>query len=194
MQGPSHVTTPPYRALSPADIGGAEGVVTAHAVPPCLADPAVETVVEVNLNGAAPTTVVFTVPPAPAQASACVIEEIVEAPNVVQPPTNIAPAPVLPAKTPRRRGARRNMVPLDVTSLRRSKRLNPDLQGFRDAASVAELGGQGQRDQVGGGASSSSAPPHLSVENIQAIGHGFCKMDPADVSEEALNKSDSDDE
>jgi hypothetical protein len=36
-------------------------------------------------------------------------------------------------------------------------------------------------------------PPHLSMSNVQAIGDGFCKMQPGAASENAfLNDSDDD--
>jgi hypothetical protein len=34
--------------------------------------------------------------------------------------------------------------------------------------------------------------PHLSLENVQAIGSGFCKMSPNAVSEKALLPGDDD--
>ncbi|KAL6646715.1 hypothetical protein ACP70R_015409 [Stipagrostis hirtigluma subsp. patula] len=147
----------------------------------------------------------------------CTIEEIVEdrveqAPAVVnelvaqplavengvisQSPTREETeiAPARPTKTPRRRGPRRVPPPLDVTGLRRSKRLNPNLNGYRDSASANDLGSQVMGGKHDGAASSSSVPPNMSLANIQALGIGFCKMHPTDVSEERLNKSDSDEE
>jgi hypothetical protein len=91
---------------------------------------------------------------------------------------------------------RKGKRPLDqanVKTLHRSTRLNKDLKGFKDAGS-AEAHEQaplyaGHYDQE----SAARPPPHLSKENIQAIGTGFLKIHHVDVANAMLFASSDDD-
>ncbi|TVU20466.1 hypothetical protein EJB05_36674, partial [Eragrostis curvula] len=82
----------------------------------------------------------------------------------------------------------------DTRFLRRSGRLNDSLQGFKDASSAAAAAEGpselhqyiGRFDRDAGAA----PPPHLSVENAQAIAAGFLKMQLTAVSDAALLASD----
>jgi hypothetical protein len=93
----------------------------------------------------------------------------------------------------KRRKGKRPLDQANVKTLHRSTRLNKDLKGFKDAGS-AEAHEQaplyaGHYDQ----ASVARPPPHLSKENIQAIGTGFLKIHHVDVANAMLFASSDDD-
>ncbi|RCV38079.1 hypothetical protein SETIT_8G113100v2 [Setaria italica] len=105
-----------------------------------------------------------------------------------------------PRKTPRKPRARKPKGPLESKFLRRSSRLNKDLNGFKDQASVQTDGAQeavGEPLAImslyqGVSEEASTTAPHLPVEVVQAIGTGFLKMQSQTVSAEALLASDDD--
>ncbi|CAN6223982.1 unnamed protein product [Urochloa humidicola] len=98
--------------------------------------------------------------------------------------------PVPPSKKRRRHKLRE---PLEKDFVRRSRRLNPEVGGFRDAES--------QQQAMANPSVYNAAPvdasvvaTHLSVSNIQGIGVNFLKMQPKAVSAAVLLDLDDDDE
>nr|TKW21255.1 hypothetical protein SEVIR_4G171500v2 [Setaria viridis] len=87
--------------------------------------------------------------------------------------------------------------PLDVKFVRRSKRLNKELGGFRDEASAAAVEEHQEALQAivpyEGKASSSRMPtPHLSIENVQGIATRFLQIEPVVVIAQILHLLDDD--
>ncbi|RLM58459.1 hypothetical protein C2845_PM18G07960 [Panicum miliaceum] len=76
--------------------------------------------------------------------------------------------------------------------IRRSKRLNPNLDGFRNVASAQKAAGF---PSIYAGVASVEADLalHLSVENIQSVAMGFLQMHPSAISSFALLELDNDD-
>jgi hypothetical protein len=89
-------------------------------------------------------------------------------------------------EAPGKRRAKKIVDPVDVKSLRRSTRLNKDLDGFKaTGAGVAEdnaLAYVGHFDRD----AAAAPPPHLSKANVQAIGTGFLKIQPMALSDATL--------
>ncbi|CAN6221448.1 unnamed protein product [Urochloa humidicola] len=91
--------------------------------------------------------------------------------------------------TPKKRRARKMKEPLEEGFVRRSRRLNPEIGGFRDAASA-----QAAQDYpviyakplVVVPPEQASVAPYLPVDCIQNIGVGFLQMQPSVVSAAAL--------
>lgn len=95
---------------------------------------------------------------------------------------------------------------MEASFLRQSRRLNPDLGGFRDSSSRAVVvlpdapapvpTSLGLNPSVytiqPTGEASSGAAPHLSLDNIQGIATGFLQMQPEAVSTSALLDLDLD--
>lgn len=80
-----------------------------------------------------------------------------------------------PAKsTPRKRGHQKN-TPISDSEVRRSERLTHKSNGFKSTSCSDKRC-----------ISCSPAPPLLSNKLIQKLGTDFCKMDPAELSDEAL--------
>ncbi|CAO2187981.1 unnamed protein product [Urochloa humidicola] len=99
--------------------------------------------------------------------------------------------PILSA-TPKKRWARKLKEPLDGDFVRRNRRLNPEVGGFRDATSA-----QAAQDYPAIYAKPLTvvppehddlppAAPHLPVDCIQSIGVGYLQMHPSVVSAAAL--------
>lgn len=87
--------------------------------------------------------------------------------------------------------------PLDVKFVRRSKRLNKELGGFRDEASAAAVEEHQEALQAivpyEGKASSSRMPtPHLSIENVQGIATRFLQIELVVVIAQILHLLDDD--
>jgi hypothetical protein len=78
--------------------------------------------------------------------------------------------------------------------LRHSTRLNKNLVGFK-ATGLADAEGSNAHQYVGHFDRDAviAPPPHLSKENLQAIGTGFLKMQHMVVSDVALFASSDDD-
>jgi hypothetical protein len=82
--------------------------------------------------------------------------------------------------------------PVDVTSLRRSSRLNKNSEGYKAQGAATR-----NSEQVFVGKFDKEVvelPPELSKENLQAIGSGFLKIQPMAVSDAALFAISDDDE
>ncbi|CAO2142164.1 unnamed protein product [Urochloa humidicola] len=97
------------------------------------------------------------------------------------------------AAMPKKRRAKKLKEPLEKEFVRHSKRKNPDVGGFRDAASAQAAQDYpiiyarplavvppDQEDPY------PAASPHLPLDSIQSIGVGFLKMQPSAVSAAAL--------
>lgn len=112
-------------------------------------------------------------------------------PNVVCSLQELVVAEVVeicgPIKNSPKKRCRKASVPLDVSLLRRSTRLNAAKKDFRDKASVDLLAPlfEGHRMDQG-----KPAPPFLSIHLVQGIGQGFCQASPSDLSAKALLESD----
>ncbi|CAN6234416.1 unnamed protein product [Urochloa humidicola] len=84
------------------------------------------------------------------------------------------------SSTPRKRRARKLKEQLPKDFVRRSKRLNPDHGGFRDAAS-AEAAAANPSIYAPVVDASSSLPAHLTINIMQGPAEGFLKMQPGVV-------------
>jgi hypothetical protein len=83
--------------------------------------------------------------------------------------------------------------PVDVTSLWRSSRLNKNSEGYKAQGAATRDAEQvfvGKFDKE----ATTELPPELSKENLKAIGSGFLKIQPIDVSDAALFAVSDDDE
>ncbi|CAL4888967.1 unnamed protein product [Urochloa decumbens] len=98
--------------------------------------------------------------------------------------------PVL--QTPRKRRARKLKEQLEPPFVRRSRRLNPECDGFRNAASTAAAADNPSVYEVQSEQAVSPAP-YLSVENIQGMAVSFLEIQPEAVSAAALLELDNDD-
>ncbi|CAL4970509.1 unnamed protein product [Urochloa decumbens] len=92
--------------------------------------------------------------------------------------------------TPKRRRARHPREQLEDVFCRRSKRLNPNLGGFRTAASVAEVADNPSVYMVGP-STAEVAAPHLSIQNIQGLATGYLQIPPDAVSAAVLLELDN---
>jgi hypothetical protein len=93
----------------------------------------------------------------------------------------------------RKRKGKRPAGPLDVKTLRRSTRLNKNREGYKPIGSASDADVkfyEGHFDVV----EAKEIPPHLSKENLNAIGTGFLKLQPMAVTDTALLASDDDNE
>jgi hypothetical protein len=91
--------------------------------------------------------------------------------GVMTPPPVVAPVPHAPTKA--KRG--KNVIISD-TQVRRSERVHSQNKGFKNDLCK-------DRSCVG----CSVDPPTLSVSVVRDLGSSFCKLDPASLTEEALN-------
>ncbi|CAO2168125.1 unnamed protein product [Urochloa humidicola] len=121
-------------------------------------------------------------------------------------------------KTPRKHRARKPRSPLEKKFVRRSRRLNTDLDGFRDqeskdahaAAEEEDIGVEAALDPLplavlppsdelhqgysSAAAEGSTPSPFLSVDNALAMATGYLKMQAGSVSAAALLASSDDEE
>lgn len=96
---------------------------------------------------------------------------------------------------PRKRRSRKLKEPLDERFLRRSKRCNASLQGFKDAGAMIEA--SKFPDIYSGKAvlpEGEGPAPYLSTEVLHGIGAGFLQIQPSVVSAALLTDLDDDNE
>ncbi|CAN6347597.1 unnamed protein product [Urochloa humidicola] len=91
--------------------------------------------------------------------------------------------------TPKKRRARKMREPLEAGFRRCSKRLNPDIDGFRSQESKTAVA---TFPRIYSGAADAQEPPapHLSVEIAEGFAVGFLKMQPGVVSSAILEDLD----
>lgn len=79
--------------------------------------------------------------------------------------------------TPRKHRARKLKEPLDVVFLRRSKRLNSNLDGFRSEEAAQEAANNPSIYNVAT-SDEANVAPYLSIDNIQGMATGFLQIQP----------------
>ncbi|CAO2187054.1 unnamed protein product [Urochloa humidicola] len=90
----------------------------------------------------------------------------------------------------RKRRARKMKEPLDPDFRRRSKRLNPDIGGFRNKESEAKAA-DFPTIYTGSADNASNAPaPHLSATLMEGIAVNYLQMQPGAVSAAILDELD----
>ncbi|CAN6230933.1 unnamed protein product [Urochloa humidicola] len=140
-----------------------------------------------------------------------------EAEEATEDEVRIIPKEEAVIKPNRKRRAKKMRTPLSKKFVRRSSRINKDLDGFRDKESKDAYAEEKEENveailevqplamvpaddidpsssrSVGKSAAHASPAPFFSVDNVKAMATGFLKMQPGVVSEAALLAS-SDDE
>ncbi|CAO2196617.1 unnamed protein product [Urochloa humidicola] len=92
--------------------------------------------------------------------------------------------------TPKRRRAHKMKEPLEDDFRRRSKRLNPDIQGFRTKASQEAAQDYPNIYTASPAEPSSAVAPHLTPGVVQGIASSFLQMQPTVVSALVLEELD----